>query len=76
MNAIIYVTTFNQEVNDKITILTEAADIIEKWLKIQILWTKVINVFTKGDITKQMTTESKIFKGIGKQRLKIMERVN
>ena len=36
----------------------------------------MVSVFTSGDIAKQMPTESKIFKGIDKQWLKIMERAN
>lgn len=34
MNAMRYVTPFKTEVNDKISQLSEVADIIEKWLKV------------------------------------------
>ena len=34
MNAMRYVTPFKAEVNEKITLLSEVADIIEKWLKV------------------------------------------
>lgn len=76
MNAMRFVTPFKAEVNEKITLLSEVSDIIEKWLKVQTLWTNLVSVFTSGDIAKQMPTESKIFKGIDKQWLKIMERAN
>ena len=76
MNAMRFVTPFKAEVNEKITMLSEVSDIIEKWLKVQTLWTNLVSVFTSGDIAKQMPTESKIFKGIDKQWLKIMERAN
>jgi hypothetical protein len=36
----------------KITQLSETADIIEKWLKVQTLWTNLVSVFTGGDIAK------------------------
>ena len=66
MNAMRYVTPFKTEVNEKIQQLSEVNDIIEKWLKVQTLWTNLVSVFTSGDIAKQMPTESKIFKGIDK----------
>jgi dynein heavy chain len=74
MNAMRFVTPFKPIVVEKITQLSETADIIEKWLKVQTLWTNLVSVFTGGDIAKQMPVESKKFKGIDKQWLKIMER--
>jgi len=76
MNAMRYVTPFKAIVLEKITSLSETADIIEKWLKVQTLWTNLVSVFTGGDIAKQMPVESKKFKGIDKQWLKIMERAH
>jgi len=76
MNAMRYVTPFKTIVVEKITSLAETADIIEKWLKVQTLWTNLVSVFTGGDIAKQMPVESKKFKGIDKQWLKIMERAH
>lgn len=74
MNAMKYVTPFKQEVTDKIALLSDVADIIEKWLKVQTLWTNLVFVFTSGDIAKNMPTEAKLFKTIDKQWLKNMER--
>jgi dynein heavy chain len=76
MNAMRFVTPFKSIVVEKITQLSETADIIEKWLKVQTLWTNLVSVFTGGDIAKQMPVESKKFKGIDKSWLKIMERAN
>lgn len=52
MNAMRYVTPFKTIVVEKITSLAETADIIEKWLKVQTLWTNLVSVFTGGDIAK------------------------
>ena len=76
MNAMRYVTPFKTEVTERIFSLSEVADTIEKWLKVQTLWTNLVSVFTSGDIAKQMPTEAKKFKNIDKQWLKIMERAN
>jgi dynein heavy chain len=74
MNAMRYVTPFKSIVVEKMSLLGDVNDIIEKWLKVQNLWTNLVSVFTSGDISKQMPTMSKKFKGIDKQWLKIMER--
>ena len=76
MNAMRYVTPFKTEVTEKIFQLSEVADTIEKWLKVQTLWTNLVSVFTSGDIAKQMPTEAKKFKNLDKSWLKIMERAN
>ena len=76
MNAMRYVTPFKSEVVEKITLIADVTDIIEKWLKVQTLWTNLVSVFSSGDISKQMPTESKKFKQINAQWLKIMERAN
>ena len=74
MNAMRYVTPFKSIVQEKISLLGDVNDIIERWLKVQTLWTNLVSVFTAGDISRQMPTMSKKFKGIDKQWLKIMER--
>ena len=76
MNAMRYVTPFKAEVVEKITLIADVTDIIEKWLKVQTLWTNLVSVFSSGDISKQMPTESKRFKAIHAQWLKIMERAH
>ena len=76
MNAMRYVTPFRTEVTEKIATLSDVSDIIDKWLKVQMLWINLVSVFTAGDIAKAMPTESKKFKQIDKQWLKIMERAH
>jgi dynein heavy chain len=74
MNAMKYVTPFKTEVTDRIALLSDVADVIEKWLKVQTLWTNLVSVFTSGDIAKNLPTEAKLFKTIDKIWLKNMER--
>lgn len=76
MNAMRYVTPFKQEVTDKISLLSDVADVIEKWLKVQTYWTNLVSVFSGGDIAKQMPAEAKKFKNIDKRWMKIMENAN
>lgn len=76
MNAMRYVAPFKQEVTDKITLLSDVADVIERWLKVQTLWTNLVSVFSGGDIARQMPQESKKFKAIDKRWMKIMENAN
>jgi len=76
MNAMRYVKPFQSIVTEKNTSLSEAAETIEKWLKVQTLWGNLVAVFAAGDIAKQMPTESKMFKKIDRLWLKIMERAN
>lgn len=76
MNATKYVAPFKTEVLDKISLISDVADTIEKWLKVQTLWTNLVSVFTGGDISKQMPAESKKFKSINTIWLKIMERAH
>jgi hypothetical protein len=52
MNAMRYVTPFKSEVVEKISLIADVADIIEKWLKVQTLWTNLVSVFSSGDISK------------------------
>ena len=53
-NAMRHVTPFKTEVQDKLFLYSEVSDIIDKWVKVQILWTSLESVFTSGDIAKSM----------------------
>lgn len=76
MNATRQVIPFKAIVNEKMGLLSDISDTLEKWLKVQTLWTNLVSVFTSGDIAKNMPIMAKKFKGIDKQWLKIMERAN
>jgi dynein heavy chain len=74
MAAMRYVTPFKAEVNGKIGEMALVQETLEKWLRVQGLWTNLVSVFTTGDIVTQMPTVAKKFRNIDKQWLKLMER--
>ena len=76
MNAMRHVLPFKKEVQKKLYLYTEVNDMIEKWGRVQVLWTSLESVFRGGDIAKQMPLEAKKFQEIDKKWLKIMERAN
>jgi dynein heavy chain len=73
-NAMRFVKPFKQTVVDKIGLLAECQDTVEKWLKVQLLWQNLVSVFSSKSIAQELPLESKKFKGIDKQWLKIMEK--
>jgi len=73
MNAMRHVTPFKQEVTDKLFLFSDVADTIDRWLKVQMLWTSLEAVFIGGDIVKQMPMEARKFQQIDKSWIKIME---
>jgi dynein heavy chain len=69
-----FVKPFKQTVTEKIALLAECQDTVEKWLKVQLLWQNLVSVFSSKSIAQELPLESKKFKGIDKQWLKIMEK--
>jgi dynein heavy chain len=76
MNAMRYVKPFKVTVQEKINLLAECQDTVEKWLKVQNLWTQMVAVFSSKSIAQELPQESKKFKKIDKQWLKIMDKAN
>jgi len=76
MNALRHVAPFRSTVVDKLMLLSDVSDTIEKWIKVQVLWTSLEPVFTGGDIAKQMPLEAKKFNQIDRNWIKIMERAH
>eukprot|EP00930_Biecheleria_cincta_P100463 TRINITY_DN920_c0_g1_i2.p1 TRINITY_DN920_c0_g1~~TRINITY_DN920_c0_g1_i2.p1 ORF type:complete len:4610 (-),score=1017.36 TRINITY_DN920_c0_g1_i2:106-13935(-) len=72
MNAQRHSQPFKEELVALITTLSDTADTIERWFKVQQMWTSLESVFTGGDIAKQMPMEAKKFSQIDKDWLKIM----
>eukprot|EP00931_Biecheleriopsis_adriatica_P081370 TRINITY_DN5469_c0_g1_i3.p1 TRINITY_DN5469_c0_g1~~TRINITY_DN5469_c0_g1_i3.p1 ORF type:complete len:4660 (-),score=1275.41 TRINITY_DN5469_c0_g1_i3:88-14067(-) len=74
MNAQRHSAPFKEELMALITTLSDTADTIERWFKVQQMWTSLESVFTGGDIAKQMPMEAKKFSQIDKDWLKIMHK--
>eukprot|EP00820_Chromera_velia_P029268 Cvel_12266.t1-p1 / transcript=Cvel_12266.t1 / gene=Cvel_12266 / organism=Chromera_velia_CCMP2878 / gene_product=Dynein gamma chain, flagellar outer arm, putative / transcript_product=Dynein gamma chain, flagellar outer arm, putative / location=Cvel_scaffold794:55107-67642(+) / protein_length=1727 / sequence_SO=supercontig / SO=protein_coding / is_pseudo=false len=72
MNAQRHVAPFKEEVVNLLATLSDVSDTIERWTKVQMLWTSLESVFTGGDIAKQMPAEAKKFQKIDKDWIKIM----
>lgn len=72
MNAQRHSLPFKEELTTMITTLSDTADTIERWFKVQQMWTSLESVFLAGDIMKQMPMEAKKFQQIDKDWVKIM----
>ncbi|KAL7690391.1 putative AAA+ ATPase domain, dynein heavy chain region D6 P-loop domain-containing protein [Plasmopara halstedii] len=67
-----HVVFFKDRVQSKLSQLSDTADVLELWIKVQTLWMSLESVFTGGDIAKQMPYEAKKFAKIDKDWLKVM----
>jgi len=74
MNAQRHSMPFKEELVGLLTTLSDTADTIERWYKVQQMWTSLESVFTGGDIAKQMPMEAKKFAQIDKDWIKIMQK--
>merc|ERR1719450_969528 len=72
MNAQRHSIPFKEELTGLLTTLSDTGDTIERWFKVQQMWTSLVSVFTGGDIAKQMPMEAKKFSQIDKDWVKIM----
>ena len=67
-----HVAPFRVEAQDRLSMLSDASDTLERWLKVQLMWCSLESVFMGGDIAKQMPTEAKKFAKIDKDWSKMM----
>jgi len=74
MNAQRHSLPFKEELTTLLTTLSDTGDTIEKWFKVQQMWTSLESVFMGGDIAKQMPMEAKKFIQIDKDWVKIMQK--
>ncbi|EUD67876.1 hypothetical protein C922_01488 [Plasmodium inui San Antonio 1] len=56
--------------------LSDCSDIVERWIKVQMLWCSMESVFTSGDIARQIPIESKRFHQIDKDWINIINIAN
>ena len=61
------VAPFREETQELLKQLSETADVIERWLKVQQMWCSLESVFTGGDIAKQLPKEAKMFGKVDKE---------
>ncbi|GLD99919.1 hypothetical protein PINS_up008647 [Pythium insidiosum] len=71
-----HVVFFKDSVQSKLAQLSDTADVLELWIKVQTLWMSLESVFTGGDIAKQMPLEAKKFAKIDKDWIKIMTKAS
>ena len=71
-----HVVPFKEEVQAKLSQLSDTADTLELWIKVQTLWMSLESVFTGGDIAKQMPLEAKKFAKIDKNWIKVMSKAS
>lgn len=74
MNAQRHSAPFKSELVMMLTIYSDTSDTMERWFKVQQMWTSLESVFTGGDIAKQMPMEAKKFSQIDKDWVKIMQK--
>lgn len=67
---------FKDKVQEKLSELSDTADTLELWLKVQTLWMSLESVFTGGDIAKQMPLEAKKFAKIDKNWIKLISKAS
>ena len=56
-----HVGPFKEKIALMLSMLSDTADTLELWIKVQLLWQSLESVFTGGDIMKQMPVEAKKF---------------
>ena len=74
MNSMRHSLPFREMLGSLLSSLSDTMDVLEKWTKVQLLWTSLESVFTGGDIAKQMPIEAKKFQSIDKDWIRIMTR--
>ena len=55
------VAPFREETQELLKTLSDTADVMDRWVKVQMMWCSLESVFTGGDIAKQLPKEAKIF---------------
>ena len=68
------VAPFREETQDLLKQLSETADVLDRWLKVQQMWCSLESVFMGGDISKQLPKEAKMFLKVDKEFAVQMER--
>ncbi|SCL92237.1 dynein heavy chain, putative [Plasmodium berghei] len=76
INSTKYSKPFKNKLSILLNKLSDCSDIVERWIKVQMLWCSMESVFTSGDIARQMPIESKRFHQIDKDWINIINIAN
>jgi dynein heavy chain len=68
------VAPFRESTQELLKNLSETADVIDRWLKVQTMWCALESVFMGGDIAKQLPKEAKMFLKVDKEFALQMDR--
>jgi dynein heavy chain, axonemal len=68
-----HVAPFRPQAQEMLTSLSDTAETLERWVKVQQMWCSLESVFLSGDIAKQMPTEAKKFTKVDKDWQKLMQ---
>jgi dynein heavy chain len=68
------IAPFREEADTLYQSLSNAAETLDQWGKVQQLWMSLESVFTGGDIAKQMPAQAKQFGAVDKNFVKIMSK--
>jgi len=70
------VAPFKEITQDTLAYLSDAAETLDLWIKVQMLWCSLESVFTGGDISKQMPVEAKKFAKVDKDFVANMDKAD
>jgi len=68
------VKPFREATQELLKTLSETADVLDRWIKVQTMWCALESVFMGGDIAKQLPKEAKMFLKVDKEFAVQMER--
>ena len=69
------VAPFRENAQEQLKSLSDTADILELWLKVQLMWSSLESVFLGGDIARQMPRVASRFAKLDKDWQRLMVRV-
>ncbi|CEO98004.1 hypothetical protein PBRA_006118 [Plasmodiophora brassicae] len=62
-----HVKPFEEEASGWLKKLSDVNDVLESWIKVQLLWMSLEAVFTGGDIARQMPADTRVFLKVDKE---------